>query len=368
MIDTETESGEKAENDFDSSESVQGTDDGDETGFGEGRSAFNRVQRIILLPIPNNYSGSADGRSLSRNPRNNNRTIPIVERIPGIFQQEQEREREREREPEELPEAYPVNTHAHVRILRETTSEREYPLDPDETILMREYCINFIYAIFMVGLLSFAAVIIVYSINEPEESSNSSNLDNGTILPDNYTLSTLAPSDERLNSTLDSDSRFKCFLDPWEIYIHEEVAFRGGVDPSIPRTYHICPNSHLKIKYYDHQLERFDENSGEYYSFILFRPNVSVKCGFDGSYENNCTLSGGTHHIILISVAVFDFHKILDIGPENITFEGFRFTGAYRGKTCSLSCLTFSLSLTFDSNLKVKIYLAQNAFQFGGTC
>lgn len=93
-----------------------------------------------------------------------------------------------------------------------------------------------------------------------------------------------------------------------------------------------------------------------------------MKCGFDGSYENNCTLSGGIHHIILISVAVFDFHKILDIGPENITFEGFRFTEAYRGMTYSLSCLIFSLSLTFDSNLKVKIYLAHNTFQCGGTC
>lgn len=81
---TETESGEKSENEFDSSESVQGTD-GDETGIGEGGSAFNRVQRISLLPIPNNYSGSADGCRLSRNPRNNNRTLPLVERIPGIF-------------------------------------------------------------------------------------------------------------------------------------------------------------------------------------------------------------------------------------------------------------------------------------------
>lgn len=78
---------------------------------------------------------------------------------------------------------------------------------------------------------------------------------------------------------------------------------------------------------------------------MFFRPNVLVKCGFDGSYENNCTLSGGTHQLSLIPVSLLQTELLVDPGPENITMEGFRFTQAYRGANVFNQASVQSLTL-----------------------
>lgn len=163
---------------------------------------------------------------------------------------------------------------------------------------------------------------------------------------------TLAPSVARYNITSNSSLQEQnekplkeCFLDPREIHMHEESLYIEGVDPSIPRTYNICPNSHLKIQKYDYQFGRYDINSGDYAAFTFFRPNIIVKCGFDGDYNNNCSLSGGETQVFLLSESVFEADKVLETKVENITLEGFRFTGGYRGTNIVNYAYVASLTL-----------------------
>jgi len=181
-------------------------------------------------------------------------------------------------------------------------------------------------------------------------SNNNTFSENNEIFNQNHSSRpTLAPSAERLSNNITSNSTYKspskCFTDPWEIYLYEEYAYREGVDPSILRTYHVCPNTLIKVQNYDHQFDAYDANSGDTNGFLFFRPNVSVKCGFDGSYENNCTLSGGNFQLTLIPYSVLEINILVFPGAENITVEGFRFTQAYKGANIFNQGIIQSLTL-----------------------
>lgn len=309
--------------------------------------------RRFLVPIP--ISPNPLSRDGNRNGRNNrlpgverNNRLPGVERIyprrPGVSTTSIPT-------PEAYP-VYPVNTNFdsnnNVDSLNERrertrrSNENDCKFDANSFILPGVLFVAILVTVFLsVNFKQFGLSRTNQQQAAGENSGNNNsslhNTNNETFITDKENIKdyyssqpTRAPSSKVTGNPTVSEPELKCFIDPWEISILEEVAYKNGVHPHIPRTYHFCPNIHLKIQLYNYEFGRYDENSGDYKALHLFRPNVSIKCGFDGSFENNCTFSGGNHIISLIPFSVFDTNKVVEPGPENITVEGFRFTGSYR--------------------------------------
>ena len=110
--------------------------------------------------------------------------------------------------------------------------------------------------------------------------------------------------------------RYPCvsYLD--EIYFTESDI----TDPSIPRTYLLCPNTVFRVG-----SRHTDEGTpvGGSYPIILGRSNIRVLCGIDGKFGNNCLIRNG-----VVQVAHFDEFQTGGIPINNALVQGISFSSA----------------------------------------
>jgi len=82
-------------------------------------------------------------------------------------------------------------------------------------------------------------------------------------------------------------------------------------DTSVPREYHICPNSVFEM---------------ETNPLDIIHPNFTVMCGDDGKSSNNCTFKGGLKQIQMSQVNITSSKPHASL--ENITIQGITFTSS----------------------------------------
>lgn len=110
----------------------------------------------------------------------------------------------------------------------------------------------------------------------------------------------------------------QCIPNTWTIFNRESTV----TDTSVQRSYILCPNTNYSIGTYDYSYQIV---RGTGTPMIPLRPNMSVKCGTDGSFHNNCIIKGGpvhvdgTNHFGLVNGTV-----------ENVVFQGLTFENAQR--------------------------------------
>lgn len=333
----------------------------------------NFTTRYFLTPLarrPDNSSNDGDG--------NRTRDIsPGVERINGIGIGMPNRVPGTGRFVMPAPQAYPVYPVTIVPINNtDPREQQEYTtaIDRDGSDEVpslskkvgKAFC-YFVIWLIMVMSLSFLGIRLKkwYSTTGPENPNNyNSDYSSKPTLPPSSKIFDSSPTESLDHSKLQQQNNSipDCFHDPWEIYILEEIVRKAGTDTtSFPRKYHICPNTHINIQKFDYQLGRFDINTGDYTAFLLFLPNVSIKCGFDGSFDNNCTLNGGLHSVLILDFSTLESHVDIGVDPENVTIEGFRFTGIEYGVNIANYANRASLTLVnchFDvSTVYLFIYL-----------
>lgn len=189
------------------------------------------------------------------------------------------------------------------------------------------------------------------------ETNNSSTATWDILNTTNFTFEpTLPPSiltEKKENETKKDESTDECFTDPFMIHNIEWQAYENGDDAGIPRTYHICSNTTLRIYNFLPFQFKFDFSSGDHYPLVLFRPNVHVKCGYDGAFSNNCTFSGGLFQVLLHFRSLMVNYALNNTSAENITLEGFRFTEANKGVNISFRSFVSDLTLkncVFNNN------------------
>lgn len=135
-----------------------------------------------------------------------------------------------------------------------------------------------------------------------------------------------------------------CYTDPMVIYILEKIAYDAKEDLKKTRTYHICANTTMNIFDFDLLQESFDFSSGDVHPFILFLPNIHIKCGYDGDIKSNCTFVGGTNQVVLRNGSL-ESSEPTNTTTENITIEGFSFTGAKAGNNILVRSSNSSLTV-----------------------
>lgn len=373
-------------------------------------SAFNRVNRINAAePLPSlhpedhdhSISGSlqdilsnsqaisdSDNREFSdeemtHNIRIEERYLPLVQRIGN---------RERESygnvmrplpiefpiSSSSLPEAYPASNQRHdniAAVVLETPEQSQQSSQPDSTVPLSASAKSFlgmnrrdlILIFYSIPLVIICVVSLTSLIRGASNTSNVTSFhnENDTSYSVNHTNMKDNSTTQILYKQSDQNQSFTCFKDPQIINILEWEAHQRGDDPSIPRTYHICSNSQINVFRRDMLPQSFDFSSGDSYPLILFRSNAHIKCGFDGSLENNCTFHSGTYHVSLNSRPFFLSYPITN-ATSNITIEGFKFTKAEGGANIVVqtpeSSLTVKNCLFFEnrdmvSNIAKKSHL-----------
>lgn len=103
--------------------------------------------------------------------------------------------------------------------------------------------------------------------------------------------------------------------------IYQKEAFYP--DPSFPRLYIVCPRHIFDIGKLDFNGNLIEPPNVKVHPPIPLRPNMTIRCGDDGSRGNLCWLRGGDLHL--------DGTKVLGIKDdtlENVVLEGFTFMGA----------------------------------------
>lgn len=89
----------------------------------------------------------------------------------------------------------------------------------------------------------------------------------------------------------------------------------GITDTSSTRTYTLCANNEFSVGTLD-----FDYNIENGQEMIPLRPNLYIKCGDDGSRENNCIVKGGE-----VLVDGTDHFGVWDDTLDNVVIEGITF-------------------------------------------
>lgn len=171
------------------------------------------------------------------------------------------------------------------------------------------------------------------------EASRTNETNQETSNMTNIITTTTSSYDNNDQHSNHSQTTIPCYTDPMIIHVIESDAYKNGDDPSIPRTYHFCPNSVMNVYGFDPIFNTFDQSDGVF-PIILHRPNVNILCGFDGDYSNNCTFKGGFTQFVFNS-RPRHLHYDVNTTAENITISGFRFTGATEGCTiCNRNQIT----------------------------
>lgn len=110
-----------------------------------------------------------------------------------------------------------------------------------------------------------------------------------------------------------------CIDDFEEIYRREA----GVTNTAFPRMYILCPRRIYEVGYLDFDYNLIQPPVGNAAPPLPLRPNVTIRCGDQGSRENMCWVTGGDIQI--------DGTNILGIGDEtldNVRIEGIVFIGA----------------------------------------
>eukprot|EP00978_Attheya_sp_CCMP212_P013611 scaffold34157_cov52-Attheya_sp.AAC.8 len=93
----------------------------------------------------------------------------------------------------------------------------------------------------------------------------------------------------------------------------------------VRRQYVLCPNTTFKIGKFNANDQLIE---GSDYPLYLFRPNVRVQCGDDGSSSNNCIFSGGDYPVEITKPIFLLEFDLPDEVISNIEIKGVTFTGA----------------------------------------
>lgn len=113
-----------------------------------------------------------------------------------------------------------------------------------------------------------------------------------------------------------------CFSTLEAIYNTEASS---SLNTLVRRQYVLCPDSTFKIG-------KFNDNDqiieGSDYPLLLFRPNVRILCGDNGSSSNNCIFSGGDYPVEIIKPSLLLETDLTDEVVANIEIRGVTFTGA----------------------------------------
>ena len=94
-------------------------------------------------------------------------------------------------------------------------------------------------------------------------------------------------------------------------------------DTTFPRMYVICPRHIYDMGTFDFNGKMIQPKWGVVTPPLPLRPNMTIRCGDQGSRDNLCWLTGGDFHM--------DGTKVLGINDEtleNVSIEGFVFIGA----------------------------------------
>lgn len=263
-----------------------------------------------------------------------------------------------------LPQAYPVGDVGSrpnhviplqiIQLETETQEEAAPHENEDEPNDENTKSIKLCGVIIVIIIVAYVATIAITIPNSTRQShigntNTSSNVSKTTAHDNLYQNISLEPSLAPISSSHYPSSHYNdqshediskmCFTDPHIINLLEWQTYERGDDPSIPRTYHFCPNSLMSIFDFDLYLYNYDYSSGYFHPMFFFRPNINILCGFDGDYDNNCTFQGGAFQIILQETPLFVDYS-LNTTTENITISGFRFTGASGYNIASRSHIT----------------------------
>jgi len=110
-----------------------------------------------------------------------------------------------------------------------------------------------------------------------------------------------------------------CYDNFEDIYEREAIV----TDTSFPRFYTVCPRHIYEMGNLDFDGNLIKPPVGIVFPPLPLRPNITIRCGDQGSRENLCWLRGGDLHM--------DGTKVLGIQDdtlENVVIEGFVFIGA----------------------------------------
>jgi len=110
-----------------------------------------------------------------------------------------------------------------------------------------------------------------------------------------------------------------CIDDIEEIYRRES----GVTDTAFPRMYILCPRRTYDIGNLDFDYNLIQPEVGKVSPPFPLRPNMTIRCGDQGSRDNFCWVRGGDLHM--------DGTKILGISDDtldNVSIEGIVFIGA----------------------------------------
>ena len=110
----------------------------------------------------------------------------------------------------------------------------------------------------------------------------------------------------------------QCVSNTWTIFNRESAV----TDTSVQRSYTLCPNTNFSLGTYDYSYQII---RGTGTPMIPLRPNMSIKCGTDGSIHNNCIIKGGPVH--LDGTNHFGF---VNGTVENVVIQGVTFENAQR--------------------------------------
>lgn len=177
---------------------------------------------------------------------------------------------------------------------------------------------------------------------EKSSSSQSSSMQNNSSNITKMVNDSYSATDQNTSSytnmtnitSITTTNNQTCYTDPMAIQTIEWQAYLREDDPSIPRTYNLCPNSTIHVYKLNPMNQGYDFTSGgDAFPLMLFRSNINILCGFqEPYYDNNCTWSGGFFHITIEKQPFFvDDGDVINSTAQNITIDGFRFTKAEFG-------------------------------------
>lgn len=251
--------------------------------------------------------------------------------------------------PNALPLAYPIqlegsgneneNENRHGQIIEPTSIIPVNPhrnrINDNETSITNRWCshrtMKILKIFYVITLITSVSTVVSIKLKKPaqqnqqdpdptDEDQNINNYNNSDY--NNYNNVTEESSEVMI------EENFTCYTDPLEINLKEIEMFENGEDPSTPRTYHLCPNTHI----YPFELHsdlpkpsKYNFTSGMHFPLNIFRPNISILCGHDGALKNNCTFHGG---VISIQIGQETHqYEIEYTSAENTTIMGMTFTG-----------------------------------------
>jgi hypothetical protein len=115
----------------------------------------------------------------------------------------------------------------------------------------------------------------------------------------------------------------QCVHDLRQLEQREELV----TDTTKARTYIICPNKVYDIGFLDFKHNIIGGRPGDdaVYPPLPLRPNLTLKCGNNGSRSDQCLISGG--HLQMDGTPI---RGIRDSTVDNVVIEGFTFMGAVK--------------------------------------